>query len=280
MIPAEFDYVRPRTIDEALDALADPDALAIAGGHSLVPLLKLRFARPSALVDLADLGLRGIRQDGNGLEIGAMTTYDELIRSDGAPAALRECAESVGDMQVRNAGTLGGAVAHADPASDIAAGILALGATIRLRSQSGPREIPTSEFFLGPFTTARGTQELVAEIAVPAQPEGSGSAYVSIEDPASRYAIVGAAVAACMDGDRIVSCSVGLTGAWAAPLRASALEEALVSDGGADARRLAEMLIPEPDVGGDDAEIAYRRHVASVVCVRALERAAARGAAA
>jgi carbon-monoxide dehydrogenase medium subunit len=280
VIPASFDYVRPCSVDEALDALADPDAKAIAGGHSLVPLLKLRIARPSRLVDIVGLEFRGVRSSG-GIAIGALTTYDELTCTDWPvplPDALRECADAVGDMQIRNAGTVGGSIAHGDPASDFAAGVLAFDATLRLRSTSGMREIAAADFFVGPFATALGEQELLTEILVPEPAEGTGSAYVSLEDRASGYPISGAAVAVRMDGDRLNSCAIGITGSSAHPIRARALEESLIAHGLGEAAAQALELLPEVEIGVGAADLEYRRHVASVVVARALGRAAARAA--
>ena len=212
MIPATVDYVRPRSVDEALEQLADPEAKAIAGGHSLVPLMKLRLARPGRLVDLDGLDLRGVSVDGDMLRIGALTTYDDLLSLDESvplPAALRDCAESVGDVQVRNAGTVGGALAHGDPASDFAAGAIAVGATFVLRSPNGTREVAAEEFFVGPFTTVLEQQELLVEIRVPVG--AAPSAYVSFDDPASGYPLAGAAVCGAV---------IGLTGVGAQPSRA------------------------------------------------------------
>jgi len=241
MIPAAFEYVRPDSVEQALAELADPDAKAIAGGHSLLPLMKLRLARPSLLVDLDGLDLRGVSVDGDTIRLGALTTYDELLSLDASvplPAALRDCANAVGDVQVRNAGTVGGGLAHADPASDFAAGAIAVGATLVLQSPAGTREVAAADFFVGPFTTLLKQQELLVELRVPVR--GERSAYVSFDDPASGYPLAGAAV--CGD-------AVGLTGVAAHPL-------------------------PAPDVldelGLDD----YRRHLVTVAIDRA--RGAAR----
>jgi aerobic carbon-monoxide dehydrogenase medium subunit len=212
VIPAPVGYVRPSTVDEALELLADPDAKVIAGGHSLLPLMKLRFARPTLLVDVGGLDLRGVSMDGGTLRIGALTTYDDLLSLDDSvplPAALRDCATSVGDVQVRNAGTVGGALAHGDPASDLAAGMIAVGAIFVLRSPSGTREIAAEQFFVGPFTTVLEQQELLVEVRVPVVREPSS--YVSFDDPASGYPLAGAAVCGAV---------IGLTGVGAHPVRA------------------------------------------------------------
>lgn len=240
MIPAAVDYVRPSSVEEALEELADSEAKAIAGGHSLVPLMKLRLARPGRLVDLELLDLRGVSVDGGVLRIGALTTYDDLLslhESVPLPAALRDCAASVGDVQVRNAGTVGGALAHGDPASDFAAGVIAVGARFVLRSPSGTREVAAGEFFVGPFATVLEQQELLVEVRVTVG--AAPSAYVSFDDPASGYPLAGAAVCGAV---------VGLTGVGARPLRApDDLDE----------------------LGLDD----YRRQLVSVAIVRAREAA-------
>jgi aerobic carbon-monoxide dehydrogenase medium subunit len=221
MIPMSFEFVRPSSFAEAFDALADPEARPIAGGHSLLPLMKLRVVQPGTLVDLAGLDLRGIVEEGGELRIGALTTYAELLATDprsGLPDVLRECAASVGDLQVRNAGTIGGTLAHGDPASDFAPGALAVGARLRLRSPAGERELAASDFFLGPFTTALAPQEILTAVVVPRRVPGSGSAYVSFPDAASGYPLVGAAAVGAVDG-RV---SIGLCGIADRPLLADA----------------------------------------------------------
>jgi carbon-monoxide dehydrogenase medium subunit len=264
MIPAPVEYVRPESLEEALAELADPDARAIAGGHSLVPMMKLRLARPSRLVDLTALGLRGVTLDGPVVRIGAMTTYDELLSATAAPipAALRECAEAVGDLQIRNAGTVGGSLAHADPASDLAAGVIATGAILVARGLTGTREIAAEEFFVGPFTTSLGPQELLVEIRVPSAASGTGSAYVAFADPASGYPLAGAAVRVEGGGTIVVA----LTGLGAHPSRAHGVEAALAA-GGDLAGAVAE-------VGrGTDADAAYRCHLGAVAVERAVDAA-------
>jgi carbon-monoxide dehydrogenase medium subunit len=260
VIPAEVEYLRPGSVGEALEALADPEARAIAGGHSLLPMMKLRLARPTLLVDLAGLDFGGIVGDAGQLAIGALTTYDELVRFEGeVPSALREAAAAVGDAQVRNAGTLGGAVAHGDPASDVAAALLALDAVVRLRSVDGLREVPVREFFLGPFETALSGQELIEAIVIQQQVDGEGSAYVSIEDQASGYPLAGAA--ARMRGGEL---SVGLTGVGGRPM--------LLAVDAAETNDAIQGL--ELAVGDEDVE--YRRNLIEVVVRRAIETARAR----
>jgi carbon-monoxide dehydrogenase medium subunit len=267
MIPASLDYVRPETLGEALAALADPEAKVLAGGQSLIPALKLRLARPSLLVDIRGLELGGISSSGGVLELGALATHAELERSElvrTAAAALADCAARVGDLQVRNAGTLGGSAAHADPAADPAAALLALRARLRLRAADGTRELPAEDFFLGPFTTALEPQELVEGVAVPAAGPGAGSAYVSVEDPASGYPIAGAAALVRLENGERASVSIGITGVGGTPFRLDSEEGIDDALAGVDA-----LDDPRFDAG-------YRRHLAGVVVRRALERATER----
>jgi aerobic carbon-monoxide dehydrogenase medium subunit len=250
VIPASFDYVRPTTIHALFDALADPDARIIAGGHSLLPLMKLRIVRPTTLVDIAAVGLSHVTEDGDALRIGALATYADLLDLDprmGLPDVLRECAASVGDLQVRNAGTVGGALAHGDPASDLAAGALAVCARVRLLSPEGERTVDLRDFFLGPYSTALAAQELLTEIVIPRRTPGEGSVYVAFDDSASGYPLVGVAVqVATADG----AASVGLCGIGGRPVHATSAAAALAAFADLD----------------DD----YRAHLGSVAVDRAL----------
>jgi carbon-monoxide dehydrogenase medium subunit len=250
LIPAVFAYVRPRSLEEAVAGLEDPDARALAGGQSLIPMMKLRFARPSQLVDIGALDLRGVRTDGDRLRIGALTTHAEIARN--VPGALAEAAGSVGDLQVRNMGTLGGSIAHADPACDCAAALLALDGRVRLHGADGERELEARAFFLGPFETALDQRELLVELSVA---RSERSAYVSVEDPASGYPIAGAAAAVVADG-----IAVGLTGVGGTPVRLELGSAAEAGDAVAGVKPI-----------GEDAE--YHRHLAAVVIRRAAERA-------
>lgn len=251
MIPAPVEYVRPSSFEDVFAELADPDAKPIAGGHSLVPLMKLRLARPSRLVDLAGLGLRGVAVEDGMIRIGALTTYDELLTLGGEvplPDALRECAEAVGDVQVRNAATVGGALAHGDPASDFAAGAIATTTALVLRAADGTREVAAEDFFVGPFMTVLRQQELLVELRLPVPAPGEGSAYVAFPDPASGYPLAGAAVVVLPDG----TVRTGLSGVGAQPLAAGGEVETVIDS-----------------LGLDD----YRRQLALVAFERALERA-------
>jgi carbon-monoxide dehydrogenase medium subunit len=259
VIPPATRYVRPESVEEALEALARPEASALAGGQSLLPAMKLRLARPGTLVDIARLQLDGIESGDGELRIGALTTWDELsarpLRRPGLEA-IAECASGIGDLQVRNRGTIGGGVAHADPASDMPAVLLALGARLRLRSSGGDRELAADDAFLGPFTTALEAGELITEVVVPVPPDGSGSAYVSVEHPASGFALAGAAALVGPDGGT----TLAVTGVAGRPT---------LLTGETDLSRV--------DVVGDRfAPVRYRRHLAEVVCRRAVEKARAR----
>jgi carbon-monoxide dehydrogenase medium subunit len=264
MIPAPLRYARAESVEHALELLAEPEARVIAGGQSLVPVLKLRVARPSLVVDISGLDLRGVTLSGAELRIGALTTWDELLRSPelGRPAlaALPECVAGIGDLQVRNRGTIGGSLAHADPASDIPAVLLALGTSLRLRSPAGERTVAAADFALGPFTTTLEPQELIAEILVPVPEPGSGSAYVAVEHPASGFALAGAAALVRADGSRVVA----LTGVGSRPILLP--PEADPLEATADAEILGDGFAPAD----------YRRQLARAVARRALERATTR----
>jgi carbon-monoxide dehydrogenase medium subunit len=268
VIPAPFEYVRPASREAAFAALADPEAKVIAGGHSLLPMMKLRMATPGTLVDIAGLGLGGIDVEGSEVRIGAMTTYADILEVDpriGLPDVLRECAAAVGDMQIRNAGTVGGAVAHGDPASDFSAGVLAVGGRLVLESSGGTRTVAADDFFVSPFTTALEQQELLVEIVVPQLAAGSGSAYATFEDAASGYPLIGSAAVVSVEGGRFASCTIGLCGVVGKPVRGTGLEAVFGSAGGEPA---------EDDLRAAVAEIAelddYRTHLASVAIRRSV----------
>ena len=212
MIPAPTRYARATDLDHAFELLAEPDAKAIAGGQSLIPVMKLRIARPSVVVDISRLALRGIAERDGELHIGPLTTWDDLtgVAHPGLEA-IAECANGIGDIQVRNLGTVGGSVVHADPASDMPAVLLALGARLEVRSPAGSREVPVGEFLLGPFTTSLEPQELVTDVVVPLPGPGSGSAYASVEHPASGFALAGAAALVTPDREAVAVTGVGAT---------------------------------------------------------------------
>jgi carbon-monoxide dehydrogenase medium subunit len=259
VIPAATRYARAASLEHALELLGEPDAKVIAGGQSLIPVMKLRVARPSVVVDISRLELSGLEEQDGAVHLGPLTTWADLADAE-VPRGLEaipECARGIGDVQVRNLGTIGGSVVHADPASDMPAVLLALGARLRLRSQEGERDAALEEILVGPFTTTLGPQELVTDIVVPVPPGGSGSAYVSVEHPASGFALAGAAALVGPGVER-----VALTGVGATPF--------VVSDEG----------IAAAEIFGDRfASEEYRRELAAVLAERALTAARERSAA-
>lgn len=280
MIPTSFDYVRADSLRAALNALAAGDGTkVIAGGHSLLPIMKFRLAQPPRLVDISRLDeLKGITENRRGARIGAGTTYREVLDS----ALLRErfpllveATETVGDLQVRNRGTIGGGLAHADPASDMPAVMLALDATFNVRSKRGRRSLKAREFFQGAFTTALAEDELLTEIILPAMPTGAGAVYLSHDHPASGYAIV-AVAAVVARKRRIVSHAVlALTGIGETAYLANSAQALIGSSADpADLARAADQVTEGIEVNGDShAPAEYRRHLATVVTRRALETA-------
>lgn len=285
MIPAPFDYVAPGSVEEALSTLSDltssgKDVKVLAGGQSLLPVLRLRMAAPEVVVDLGRIAeLRGVREDGDVLAIGAMTTHDTmtrdpLVRQHALLLAL--AAETVADPQVRHRGTFGGSLAHADPAGDMPAPALALDASMVIAGSSGRRTVPAAEFFTDLFTTAIGEDELLVEVRVPKH-TGWGAAYEKFHRVAQAWSIVGVAAAVRVDGGSIAEARVALTNMGSVPLRASSVEQALVGQAAtADAIRTAAASAAEgtePPVDAN-ADADYRRHLAGVLTRRALLTAA------
>ena len=284
MFPNQFDYHRPTSVQEAAQILQEnPDAKIIAGGHYLLPAMKLRLAAPAALVDLAKIdGLRGIGVDG-GVTIGAMTTYRELIES----AELRQrlpmipdAAYDVGDLQVQARGTLGGSLAHADPAADFTAIILALGGQVKAVGASGERTIAADDLFVDLLTTSLAPDEIITEVSIPVPAGRTGMHYEKHRHPASGYAVVGvAAVVTLGNGDTVESARIAVTGATSKATRATAAEQALTGQT-LDDQTIAAAAQAAPsglDLNGDlYASAEYRRHLVGVMTRRALEKAAAR----
>jgi carbon-monoxide dehydrogenase medium subunit len=283
MIPAAFAYSRAATLDEAVAAVG-AGAKVIAGGQSLLPLLKLRLAQADSLVDIGRLKeLKGVRQLPDGrLAVGSLTTYRELMESPAIHyGLLKDALPTIGDVQVRNRGTVGGAIAHADPASDMPACLLALDAEIIARSARGDRSIPATEFFIGAFETALADDEVLTEIRLPAPLDGAGSAYASLEQTASGYALVGVAAVLARGGPGgpISLATIALTGVHEHAYRASEVEAALVgSDGSAEAiAAAAAHATDEVEVSSDmHADAAYRTAMAAVYARRAIAAALAR----
>jgi len=267
VIPAPFEYARADSVEEAIELLGREDAKVLAGGHSLLPLLKLRFARPSLLVDIGRLDdLRYVREDGDRIAIGALSRHADLaldpVLAQGC-GLLARTAGNVGDPQVRHRGTIGGSVAHSDPASDLGTILLTLDADFVARGPDGERTIPAADFFTGPFESALGPQELLTEIRVP---KVEGGRYLKHVRRQQDWATV-AAAAARLNGD----VHVGLAAMGATPLRALAVEQAIA--GGASPAEAAEHAAEGADPPSDvSASSEYRAHLARVLTRQALEQ--------
>lgn len=280
MIPAAFGYTRAGSVDEAVQLLArNGGSKIIAGGHSLLPLLKLRLASAETLIDVGRLSeLRGVRYlpDG-GAEVGALTTYAEILRETRLDW-VREAVEQIADRQVRNRGTIGGSIAHADPASDMPAIGIALDYSAVLRSARGERVVPLDGFFEGPFQTAMEPDELLVSLRRGPLPEGAGGAYRKLAQPASGYAIVGVAAVVAMSDGKISHARIGVTGVHEHAYRAEDVDSALVgSDGSAAAIAAAvEHVLDDVEVLSDiHADTEYRSAMAEVYTRRAIEAAIA-----
>jgi len=287
VIPGAFAYHRPKSVKEAVAMLADlgEDARPLAGGHSLIPMMKLRLAAPAHLVDLAGIGeLRGIRAEGGDIVIGAMTTQHELI-ADGTLAArlpiLRETALAIADPQVRYVGTLGGNVANGDPGNDMPAVMLCLGATYHIAGKGGERRIAARDFYEGAYLTALEPGEMVTAIRIPAPPQGHGAAYEKLKRKVGDYATAAAAVILTQSQGRVATCSIGLTNVAETPLWAeeaakivvgSALDAATVKKAATAAEAITS---PASDNRGPTQ---YRKKMAGVMVARALTRAKSRAA--
>jgi carbon-monoxide dehydrogenase medium subunit len=280
MIPAEFDYVAPESLDAALAALRDggEDAKLLAGGHSLIPLMKLRLAAPALLVDLRRVpGLAGVRRNNGTLRIGAMTRH-HAVATDPSLGLAARAAATIADQQVRNRGTIGGSLAHGDPASDLPAVLLALEGSVVVRGESGEHEIAAADLFQDYLTTAVADGEIITEVRLPAG-DGWGTGYAKFNRRVEEWAMVAACAAVRKGADG--SCEdvrVGLTNMANVPLRASAVEQALRGGGldqqaiAAAAQHAADGTDPPADL---NASADYKRHLARVLCRRALEEAVA-----
>ena len=280
MIPARFDYVRADSLDGAISALADAgeDAKVLAGGQSLLPLLRLRLAYPSVLVDIGRVPeLRGVRDDGDRVVIGAMATHYEVLRDPLVRqhlGLLAAATETVADPAVRHRGTLGGSLAHADPAGDLPAVAVALDAELVVAGRSGRRSILAEQFFVDYLQTALQPDEVLVEVAFP-KFTGWGYDYQKFHRVAQAWAIVGVAAAVRRDNGSIGEVRVGLTNMGPTPVRARQTEAALAGAGPEAIRSAAESAAEGTDPAADlSAQPDYRRHLARVLTRRALETAA------
>lgn len=282
MIPTAFDYESPQTIEEAVRLLVEggDDVKLLAGGQSLIPVLKLRLAGPELIVDLGRIdGLRGIREDGDDLVIGAMTLHDEvssspLVREHAA--LLAEAASTVADPQVRHRGTFGGALVHADPAGDLPAPALALGASFEITGPAGSRTVAAREFFVDLFTTAVGEDEILTAVRIPKH-TGWGAAYEKFVRVSQQWSIVAVAATVRLEGSAIAEARLGLTNMGSTPVRPEAVEQALIGVSPvaeaveAAVAGVADGTTPPDDLNGSAD---YRRHLARVLTRRAVVRAA------
>src|SRR5512139_2254910 len=288
MIPGSFSYHRPASLADAVKLLSDlgEDARPLAGGHSLVPMMKLRLASPTHLVDLHGIaGLKGIRRDGNSLVIGAMTTQHELLASEEVRKSvpiLHEAALLIADPQVRYRGTIGGNVANGDPGNDMPALMMTLGASYRLEGKSGARDVAASEFYQGAYFTALEPGEILTSVSIPVPAAGHGYAYEKLKRKVGDYATAAAAVVLTMSGGKVATCSIGLTNVAETPLWAgeaakivtgSALDAATVKKAVAAAEAITS---PASDGRGPAA---YRTKMAGVMLSRALVSAKQRAGA-
>jgi carbon-monoxide dehydrogenase medium subunit len=285
MIPASFDYVRPADLDAALKILAEREGEAklLSGGYSLIPLLKLRLAEPALLVDLRDVaGLDGISETDDELRIGARATHRQVnehpIVVDHYPF-IRDVSGGIGDPQVRNWGTIGGSVAHADPASDWPAALLAANATIVMRGLDGERTVKARDFFLGTFTTAIEPTEVLVDVRIPRRTTGVGGGYTKLERRVGDFATVGVAAVLRLTDGQIGGAGIGVTGVNDSPFAATAAEEVLVGAApseeafGKAGEAAAGMSSPAADIRGS---VDYKRAMVAEMTVRSLRRAVER----
>jgi aerobic carbon-monoxide dehydrogenase medium subunit len=284
MYPAQFDYHTPGSIKEALDLLGKhkDDAKLLAGGHSLLPAMKFRLARPAHVVDLRKIpGLSGIKEEGGSLVIGAMTTHYAVESSAAVKSkcgVLAQTAAMIGDPMVRNMGTIGGSLAHADPAADYPATAIAVGAELVAEGPKGKRTIKVDDFFKGLMTTAVGADEILTEVRVPALAANQSAAYMKFPHPASRFAVVGVAAVLTIDGGKCTKASIGITGAGTHAVRAKGVEAALAGKtlDAASIAAAAERAPEGVDVQADlQGSVDYKQHLLKVFAKRAIEAAAA-----
>jgi carbon-monoxide dehydrogenase medium subunit len=285
MIPGPFSYHRPTTLADAVKLLSTlgDEARPLAGGHSLVPMMKLRLATPEHLVDLHGIdGLKGIRREGDRIVIGAMTTQHELLASNQIAKSLpilHETALLIADPQVRYRGTIGGNVANGDPGNDMPALMLTLGASYRLEGRGGAREVAATDFYQGAYFTALEPGEILTSISIPAPAAGHGYAYEKLKRKVGDYATAAAAVMLTMSGGRVASCAIGLTNVHETPLLARDAAKAVIGTSldAATLKKAADaaeaLMSPAADARGP---VEYRKHVGGIMVMRALTLAASR----
>jgi carbon-monoxide dehydrogenase medium subunit len=284
MIPGSFSYHRPASVADAVKLLVDlgEDARPLAGGHSLVPMMKLRLASPAHLIDLHGIAaLKGISRNGSNLVIGAMATQHELLASDEVAKSmpiLHEAALLIADPQVRYRGTIGGNVANGDPGNDMPALMMTLGATYRLEGAGGARDIAAADFYQGAYFTALEPGEILTSVSVPVPAAGHGYAYEKLKRKVGDYATAAAAVVLTMSGGKVATCSIGLTNVHETPLLAADAAKAVIGTSldAATLKRAAAaasaIMSPAADARGP---VEYRKHVGGIMVTRALQRAAA-----
>ena len=280
MIPQEFDYSRPTTVQEAVDLLAEGEAKVLAGGMSLIPLMKLRLSAPEHVVDLGRIPeLNRIAEDGGSLHLGALLTHHQVASSDLVQEKcplMAETAAHIGDAQVRNMGTLGGSAAHADPAADYPAALCALEAKVKLVRKDSERVMGIEDFFVDVLTTAVEPEEIITELVLPIEEPGTGVSYQKLRQPASGFAIVGIAARVRKDGGKITMARIGVTGLGATAYRATGVEALLEGTEGsqADVARASAAVDEGIDANSDlHASSDYRKHVARVFTARAVHAA-------
>ena len=286
MFPAKFEYVAPSSVAEALSLLqqGDGDAKIVAGGHSLLPLMKLRLAQPRLLIDIGRIAdLRFIRVEGDRLVIGALTTYRDLLQSEDVHRTmpvLAEAAHEIGDNQVRARGTLAGSLAHADPAADMPAVVLALGGSVHAVGPNGERDYQVEDFFVDMLTTQLDEHEIITQVSLPIPGPDTGSDYQKFDQPASHYALCGVCALVTLGADgKIASARLGVTGVSTKAYRPTEVEQALAGlNVNEDAVRTAVQSVADGvDVQGDiHASPDYRAHLARVLTRRAVLAAAQR----
>ena len=279
MIPSKFDYVRPKSVDEAVAALTagGEDSKVITGGQSMLPLLRLRLAAPSILVDCARIDeMKGVKDNGDSVTIGAATTDWDVLHNDIVKTHVKLLADAtatVADPQVRHRGTFGGALAHGDPAGDLPAVVLALDATMEIAGAKGRRQVAAKDFFVDYFTTAVGPDEILVSITIPKLGKGWGTCYEKFNRTASGWAVVGVAAAVKVEGGKITDARIGLTNCAAVPVRASSVESALkgasisAAEIEAASQSAAEGTRATSDLAADKE---YREHLMRVVTARAV----------